>query len=280
MKFKTVYILFNAVILASFVFIFFLPLLMLGPEYFSVFVSRNWVAGVLFLVTLVIINLYFLRNWKVFRLLEQEHWPALIELLEERVYQRRRLARANIKLLVNAYLITSKLEEILRLAAFVEEHRPALMKRFALSFGIPYLLRDDPEAAERFFGRFLRTRGAADRNWLAWNYAFSLLRQKQVEAATAALLEVLDRRPEPVLELLTLYMLDSAAGEDQEISQRIRAGRARLSRRYTPERWRRTADWGTKTMEVVLLSPIVRDASAWLFSPKEAGGEGRPEAVH
>jgi len=279
-KFKTVYVLFNAVILLSFAFIFFLPLLMLGPDYFSVFVSRNWIAGVLFLGTLLIVNLYFLRNWKLFQSLEREDWPAVIQLLEQRVFVRRRLARNNVKMLVNAYLITSKLDEILKLSAFVEENRPGLMTRFALPFGIPYLLRDDPAAAERFFGRFQEVKGAADRNWLAWNYAFALLQQKQVDAARAALIEVLDRRPEPVLQLLTLYMLDSAVREDEQVAERVRAGRAELTRRYSPEAWRRTVDSGSRNMEVVLLSPIVRDASAWLFPGPGAGERQGPESVH
>jgi len=70
MKFKTIYILFNAVILISFAFIFFMPLLLLGSDYFSLFVAKNWIAGVLFVITLIIINGYFLANWKLFRLLE------------------------------------------------------------------------------------------------------------------------------------------------------------------------------------------------------------------
>jgi hypothetical protein len=63
MKFKTIYILFNAVILLSFGFIFLMPLFLLGTDYFALFLSKNWIAGVLFLLTLIIINGYFLF-WK------------------------------------------------------------------------------------------------------------------------------------------------------------------------------------------------------------------------
>ena len=88
MKFKTIYILFNAVILLSFGFIFLMPLLLLGSDYFSLFVSKNWIAGALFLLTLIIINGYFLWNWKLFHLLETEDWRGLINLLENRVYEK------------------------------------------------------------------------------------------------------------------------------------------------------------------------------------------------
>jgi hypothetical protein len=268
-KFKTVYILFNAVILLSFAFVFFLPLIMLGPDFFSVFLSRNWIAVALFLATLVIVNAYFLRNWKLFRSLEREDWSSVIALLEQRVLVRRRLTRNSVKMLVNAYLITSRLDAILELSQHVEEHRPALMKRFALAFGIPHLLRNDPEAAERFFGRFRGMEGAADRSWLAWNYAFALLQQRKVDLAKAVLLEVLERKPEPALELLTLYMLGSAVHGDEEVRERVQAGRRELTRRYTPETWKQALDSESKNMEVVLLSPIVRDATTWLFSEVE-----------
>ncbi|MBN1834220.1 MAG: hypothetical protein JW820_00140 [Spirochaetales bacterium] len=271
MKFRTVYILFNAVILLSFAFIFFLPLLMLGPDYFSLFVSRNWVAGALFAATLVIVNVYFLRNWRLFRLLEQEDWPAVIRVLEERVLTRRRLSRSNVKMLVNAYLITSRLQELRELAGLVEEHRPGLMRRFALHFGVPYLLREEPAAAEGYFGRVREIKGVADRDWLAWNYGFALLQQKRLDPARAVLLGILDRRPEPVLELLTLYILRSALGEEEQVRERVRTGRDALARRFTPETWKRRLESGSKNLEVVLLSPILRDAGAWLFAPPEAG---------
>ena len=41
MKFKTIYILFNAVILLSFGFIFLMPLLLLGSDYFALFVPER-----------------------------------------------------------------------------------------------------------------------------------------------------------------------------------------------------------------------------------------------
>jgi hypothetical protein len=269
-RFKTIYVVFNVVIVASFALMFFLPLLMLGPEYFDLFVSRNWIAGLLFLIALAVINLYFLRNWTLFRLLEQEDWPAVTRLLEERIHRRGSLTRNNVKMLLNAYLIGSRLEDILSLSSFVEQNRPRLMGRFALPFGIPYLLRNEPEQAEKFFGRFRGDRRAVHRGWLAWNHAFALLQQKKVESARAELQEVLARSPEPVLRLLTLYMLDSVTGEKEEPAPRVKAERAALAARFTPERWRKEVEGASKNVEVLLLSAILRDAEAWLFAEREA----------
>jgi hypothetical protein len=268
-KFKTIYVVFNVVIISSFAFMFFLPLVMLGPEYFDLFVARNWIAGLLFLAALVVINLYFLRNWKLFRLLEQQDWPAVTRLLHERVYERRSLSSKNVKMLLNAYLISSRLDDMLALSAFVEENRPRLMARFALPFGIPHLLRNEPEQAERFFGKYLESPGAKQPDWLAWNHAFALLQQKKVEPARSELLAVLGRNPEPVLRLLSLYMLHSVTGEGEETAERIEVERNALAGRFTTERWRKEVEAASKNVEVVLLSAILREAETWLFADRQ-----------
>ena len=82
MKFKTIFIIFNVVIVFSFLFIFFMPLFLLGGDYFVDFFFNNWFIGILFVITLFIFNFYFLQNWQLFRLLENEDWNKLIEFLE------------------------------------------------------------------------------------------------------------------------------------------------------------------------------------------------------
>ena len=52
MKFRLLFIIFNFVILASFLLIFLMPAFVLGWEYTSVFWSTNWPVGLVFLVVL------------------------------------------------------------------------------------------------------------------------------------------------------------------------------------------------------------------------------------
>lgn len=280
MRFKTVYILFNAVIVASFALIFLMPLFMLGSEYFALFASKNWLAGVLFLATLLIINGYFLLNWKLFGLLEREDWHGVIRLLEERILARPGRVRAGLpaggrlRMLINAYLVTSQLERMAELEARLRRDAPALLARFALPLGIPYLLRGDPLEAEKYFGRFLQQPRVAHLPWLRWNYAFALLQQKQVPAARTTLLELLGAKVDPVLRLLTVYMLSSLAKADPDTAAVVDGERAALRARYSPERWRRVA--GGKHIQMILLTPIIQEARDWLLgeAPSAAGAGG------
>lgn len=270
MKFKTLYIVFNAVIVAAFLFIFLLPLALLGADSFRMFARHNWLAALLFAVTLIIINGYFAFNWKLFSLLEREDWPQLIRHLE--ASSRRGLRRGTCRLLLHAYLLTGDTGPVAALEARVRRERPGLLKALALPFGLPYLLRGDAEAAAAYFGPLADSPGVSDRGWLAWNLAFSLMQLKRYEEALAGLTGLLDRRPEPALHLLTLYLLDTFSARQPEVGQRVELGRDRLRRLDSPAGWQRRLESGGGNPQLALLAPTLREAREWLFSDRAAGG--------
>jgi hypothetical protein len=269
LKFKTLYILFNAVIVAAFLFIFLMPLALLGADYFRLFAQKNWIAGVLFLVTLIIINGYFLLNWKLFRLLEREDWPALIRHLEQSLSRRGRLRRSSCRLLLNAYLITGRTEPIAELEARVRRDRPALLAALALPFGLPYLLRGDPQAAADYFGPLASEAGVADRGWIRWNYAFSLMQLKRHGEAGSQLQALLAGKPVPELRLLSLYMLAACPGPG--LREQAERGRRELAGKLTAEQWRRRLEGGSVNPQVTLLAPVLREAREWLLSGPSSG---------
>ncbi len=277
MKFKVIFIVFNVVIVLSFLFIFLMPLVLLGRDYFVLFLSRNWFAGVLFAATLAAINVYFGLNWKLFTLLEREDWPALISHLEERVYGRGSLRRSHLRMLINACLVSSRMEKIGRLEEHLRTHRPGLLKEFALQFGIPYLLRGEPEGAERYFAGLLSQEGVRDRSWIRWNHAFSLMQQKRYEPARETLLGLLEEEAQPVLRLLTLYMLDSYAASDPGLRERVEEARRELAGRFDRAGWQRRLE-RERNIEVMILSQIIRDATEWLFQRAGEQGAGEPAA--
>jgi hypothetical protein len=268
MKFRTIFILFNAVIVIAFLFVFLLPLILLGPEYFRIFLQKNWIAAGLFVASLIIINGYFFYNRKMFRLLEREDWPELASLLEDSIYRKGRLRRASCRMLLHAYLITANTGPINELEARVRRDRPALLKPLALLFGLPYLLRGEPEAAEAYFGPLASQAGVADRPWIRWNYAFSLMQLKKYDRAKEELLALLANRTEPALRLLTVYLLDSYAKTHPEVAGPVERGREELARHWSAEQWRRKLENAGGNPEISLLSPILREGREWLFSPR------------
>ena len=278
MKFKTIFVIFNCVIIFSFLFIFFMPLILLGSEYFSLFATKNWIAAVLFLLTLIIINTYFISNWKLFGLLENEDWTRLMSYLEDRIFGKGVLRANHIKMLINACLITSNTQKITNLETYLAEKKPALVNRFALQLGIPHLLKNDPEKAEKYFGRLLAEPHVRNRGWIRWNYAFCLMQQKQFDSAKEELLKLLDGERDQLLQLLAIYMLDSFSRMDPSVRERVNQGRTGLQAKYSPEQWKKKVDGSSKNMEVIILAQIIRDAGEWLFKP-EAGSEDQGEKI-
>ncbi len=283
MRFKTIYVIFNIVIIVSFLFIFFMPLLLLGREHFGEFLLRNWPSAALFVVALAGFNVYFVRSWKLFELLEREDWTGLIGHLEQEIYGKGRITRRHVKILINAYLVASRMEEIIRLHGHLSERRPALTNTFAIPFGIPYLLLNRPADSERYFGEVLASVRPRDRGWVSWNHAFSRVQLREVDAARSEFEALLADGRDPVLFLLSLYMLDSLSRGDEREREAVEARAREFRRRHSQKAWNKRVEGARENMEVLVLSRIIKQASDWVFgvaaapappaAPREAGGE-------
>ena len=72
MKFRLIFIVFNVVLVISFLVIYVTPLLILGWSYTRIFWANNWYLPVIFVGIIGVLNAYFASNRKLFRLLENE----------------------------------------------------------------------------------------------------------------------------------------------------------------------------------------------------------------
>ena len=266
MKMKAIFLLLNAVLGIAFLVIFLTPLFLVGGDWFTLFWARNWVIAVAFVLTLCAIDVYFLFNWRLFSGLEKENWGEVAGFLEERIFKRGWITSARVKLLLNTYLVTSNTEGILALEAYLSERKPDLIPRFSLPFGIPHLLASDPAEAEGWFRRLLGQPRLAERDWMSWNHAFSLLQTRQGDEARTELARLVDRVTDPVLLLLTMYLLDVLARNDAELESQVAAKRASLRDQHTPESIRKAIEKSTANIQVVVLSRLLQDASQWLFA--------------
>ncbi len=287
MKLKAIFLLFNSVLVVSFLLIFLMPLFLLGTDSFSLFWGRNWIIAAVFLASLGAVNAYFGVNWRLFVSLEKEDWPALVVLLEHRILRRGLTRPMYVRLLLNAYLILSNTEGILALEAFLRKKSPRLVERFSLPFGIPYLLMKDPAVSEAFFSSLLASKRLSGRDWVRWNRSFSLIQMGRGEAAKEELAALGGSAREPVVRLLSLYLLDVLGRNDPAAERLVSDGKRALQSAYTPQGMQRVIERSGENMEVVILSKIVGDARAWLYgdgsrpahtpgAAPEQGAEGLP----
>ena len=266
MKMKAIFLLLNAVLGIAFLVIFLSPLLLVGGDWFQLFWTRNWPIAIVFVLTMCAVDAYFLLNWRLFSGLEKENWGEVAGFLEERIFKRGWISSARVRLLLNTYLVTSNTQGILALEAYLAEKRPGLIPRFSLPFGIPHLLARDPADAEAWFRGMLARPRLAERDWVSWNHAFSLLQTRQGDEARTELAGLIDRVTEPVLLLLTMYLLDVLARNDPALESQVAAKRDLLKGRHTPDSIRKAIEKSTANIQVVVLTRLLHDATQWLFA--------------
>lgn len=269
MKFKIIFIIFNAIIVFSFLFIFFMPFLILGWDYTQVFWSNNWILAVIFVLIMGGLNAYFISNWKLFTLLEEENWHGLISYLEDRVFAKHRITKQSIRILVNTYVVTSNPEKITELEIFLRDERPKMVPAFAVQLGIPYLLRNEPEEMERYYGHIMKDPRCGELNWVKWNYGFALMLQQRVQEARDILVEILEGTKNALLKLITAYLLDAFSSSDATVASQVQDVRTAIRAKFDDEAWQKEIERQRNNLQVLVLSKLIRDATNWLFDDRQ-----------
>lgn len=264
MKFKLIFILFNVIIVGSFLFIFLMPLGLLGADYAGTFLRQNWFLPLIFIGIMGLMDSYFIINFKLFGLLEKEDWKGCALYLEERVIGKKRVRTNYIRLLINAYLVTSNTDKIRELESFVRKEKPKLLSSFAMEFCIPYLLANDPPRLAAYLEEFKDAK-ISQRGWILWSYAFSLLLMQRRQEAKEQLFLIAEGEKDPLIRVLGLYLLDPFTKDDEKAKVYVEEGIAVLRKKYTPASWNRVMNRYRENVLVVILARVVQEATAWLF---------------
>lgn len=269
MKFKTLFFLFNIVILISFAFIFFMPLPILGWEYALSFWSQNWPIAILFAAVLFGLDSYFLINWRLFRLLEREDWPGLRSLLELQLEKKGTLGTQKTKIFINACLIGQNPARISSLREVYVARKARSLPKVALGLGLPLVLEGKSDGIEAFFGPLLNnSRTRSDGPWIRWCVAFGRLLRQDADGARPLLEAGLADKKDPVLMLLSLYLLDNLRHQNPEVSRLVDTQRSTLAARFTPKEWTTQLDaLKERVILVLFMEKLIAEARQWLEAP-------------
>ena len=271
MKLKSIFVVFNVLVLISFLFVFLMPAFFLGWDYTRVFWTGNWYLAVLFVAVLVVLNLYFGRNWRLFTALEAEDWDAVILVVERRVFTSPLYTKGDLRLLINAYVVTSQSEKILELERHLREHRPAALRRNALLFGIPHLLSNDGAEMAQFYGEFVDTRKGPANDWLKWSYAFSLMLQQRLDEAREILEELCGRLKPGILLALSAYLLDAFGETEEHTKETVRTAKDAITSALSHGEWSKRVERARADLHVLVLSKLLRDVETWLYGTSNGG---------
>jgi len=270
MKFKLVFVLFNVIIILSFLSLFLMPLFFLGFDSAAVFWKENWLLVFIFFLLIGILNFYFISRWKLFSSLESQDWDSLKIYLNDRIYKKSQLSSQNMKLYINTCLALSDLDEINTLRTWMQEAGKIRAARFAEILSIPLVMKGEGETLFNYLDSFQEEKL---NYWSQWLKGFSLyLQQKRDEAKQQFIKLNNDEKfiKNKVLNLLNLYLLDSLRFGDDSFPELEECRNKLLKNMGNDAVWE---DYLTKSKEDnvyhVLLDKMIADARTWVLEKKQ-----------
>lgn len=272
MKFKSVFVLFNLVVAASFGFVFAMPFLALGSEYAWGFWAGHWPVAAALAALLAGVDAFFFANRRLFALLEGEDWPGLCHYLEGRVVGKGRWSPRLVRLLANSYLVMSDPASVVALEAKAASARPSLLDKNALVFAVARILSKDHAGAASFLAARRASGKAEEPEWVDFYFGFASLLARDFESAASAL-EPLSRTAKDalVVALSAGFLSGSLAKALPEKADSLRssadAARARVKAKLRDRAaWDREVERSKAEMHVVVLSKTVAEAAAELYA--------------
>ena len=273
MKIKSIFIIFNIIIVVFLAIVCFLPFFVLGPGFTLIFWRSGWPLISILVLALVFLNIFFLSRRRLYRLLEREDWPALADYLESVVIRRGRYAPHLVRLLANTYLVMSDSASVINLEAKVAA-KPALLEANALVFGAARILGGDISGAAKFFAARLEKARGRDREWIRWYGGFSRLLNRQFEAAAEEFSALALSSSDALVAGLSSYFLDGTLRKNTDRGEECHriagegADRVRKIIKNTGE-WEKEAAKIMTEVHAALIRRYIGEAGIWLFGSGE-----------
>ncbi len=174
MKIKTIFILFNGIVLLFLMTIVFAFGTGDGVRLLD---WRLWALAALCLLVLICLDVYYFLNMRVLSLLEKKNWSGLAQYLEVKVLGKGHFSSRSVGLLAQAYLVLSDTTAVVNLENKTALAKPRLIEEHALLFGMARLLEKNMANAAHFFAARIRAPkpNKKDMCWLRFYYGFTML---------------------------------------------------------------------------------------------------------
>ena len=272
MKFKSIFILLNILLLVFLAVLLLLPQVMLGSSFLTTFWRINWPLSLVWASFFIAFNTFYFINRRLFLLLEKEDWPALSRYLEERVIQKGQYSNRLVRLLANTYLVLSDSQAVINLESKVAQAKPALIDANVLVFGTARILSQDIPGAINFFKVRKDIEKTSQREWISWYYAFSLLLSSRFEEAGIEFLVLAHESEDAVITGLSSYFLSGdvirSRGEKGKKYREVSLeGRERVLKTL-PElkNWQKEVARLSSEIHVAAISRYMEEARQWIYT--------------
>jgi hypothetical protein len=284
LKFKFLFVFLNFMIVLFLFILFFMPFMILGGNFSlprgGFLIQSLWPLAAILVTGLIVLDIYYFSNRKLFHHLEREDWPALAEYLETRLPRRFPYPPYLVRLYVNTCLVLSDSGAVMDLENKLALVKPALVERNALLFGTARVLGKDYAGALRFFAAHDRpckkrgfpgffSRSGARQEWLTWYHGFSLLLDRRFgEAAEKFRLLAAEATDPLTAGLAAWFLADNLSPVVEGSREAALAARDRIRSSLA-----RRKDWDGETertrteIYAAILRIYIDKAGDWIYNP-------------
>jgi hypothetical protein len=272
LKFKSIFILFNIILIIFLAVLCLTPALMLGSSFAASFWRANWFLVLVLGAILMGFDAYFIINQRLYALLEKEDWPALVHYLEDRVIRQGKYSHRLVRLLANTYLVLSDSPSVMSLENKAAIAKPSLVDDNVLVFGTARILGRDISGAVRFFGTRVDSSKPALRQWIRWYYGFALLLDRQYAQAADEFSLLARSSSDGVIAALAAYFLKEAVvralpDRAEEIDAASAEGRKRVLKALPAlKNWTREISRINSEIHAAALAKYLDETGKWLYA--------------
>jgi hypothetical protein len=270
LRFRSVFILFNIIILFFLVFIALVPRFFLGNELSFAFLRSIWPLAGLLAAILAGLDVFYFSNRRLYALLEKEDWPALVQFLEGKVITRSNYRPQLVRLLANSYLVLSDPASVIELENRLSVARPSLIEENSLIFGIARILGKDHAGAAVFFSR--RLDSARNGDWIRFYRGFAALLNADFETAANDYVVLASESRIPLVIGLAGYFLSGALkkalyARAAECDRASAIARERVKKGLPAQKdWNREVSRSLGEIYAAVISKYIGSAGQWLYS--------------
>jgi hypothetical protein len=271
MKIKTMFIIFNSIIVCFMVII--------GASFaignsIRVLGVQLWGLLALCAVVLIAFDAYYLVNAKLLSFLEREDWPALVQHLEMRTLTKGRYSSRSVRLLAQAYLILSDTASLVNLENKTALAKPRLVETYALIFGTARLLEKNMAGAANFFSARIHCRkpNKADLPWLRFYYGFSMLLDWRFAEAAEEFIILTKISNNAVITglvawFLSDYLVKTLPDRSADIAAAIEFARKQVKEAvYDLQQWNAKVSKLQREPHVAIIIRYLDKAGVWIFT--------------
>ncbi len=265
---KQIVLIFNVILLVFFLFVFLLPVGVLGWDWTLGYWSRQWYWLVILTFLIGLSWLLFYFKFRFHDYIAREDWKGLLGHLEKRQKTGKRLNSTEVRLWVIAGFLSREVQKVIELDQLLRLKQPSLWLREGLLFTLPLWLRHEDDELEKRLKYLLQERRKVRHwRWAQWCLALRISLGERTSEARALLEPLLEKRT--LVGLLSAFLL-SRQGHAWSRIDEIRRRWAKVGTERLASQWKKNKE---EIVFTLFLDGVFENCLQWLQQSNATGGE-------